>query len=163
MDSSGSATMRYASLARLLLRYGRSDLVRGAGLDTFATEAEALEGDADTAEAFAADLERMGPTYTKLGQLLSTRFDLLPAPYTEALSRLQDEVEPFPFEQVKEIIETELGADLRNLYDHFAPTPATSSPATWRPCASSPRWPTAAPRRGGSSASPTCCASSSSR
>lgn len=127
MDATGSSTARYASLARLLLRYGRSDLVRGAGLDTFATEAEALEGDPDTAEAFAADLERMGPTYTKLGQLLSTRYDLLPAPYTEALSRLQDEVEPFDFEQVKEIIEAELGADLRHLYDEVDPEPLAAA------------------------------------
>lgn len=127
MDPTGSATARYASLARLLLRYGRSDLVRGAGLDTFATEAEALDGDTDTADAFAADLERMGPTYTKLGQLLSTRFDLLPAAYTEALSRLQDEVEPFDFAQVKEIIEAELGADLRHLYDEVDPVPLAAA------------------------------------
>lgn len=127
MDPTGSATARYASLARLLLRYGRSDLVRGAGLDTFAAEGEALDGDTDTAEAFAADLERMGPTYTKLGQLLSTRFDLLPAAYTEALSRLQDEVEPFDFAQVAEIIEAELGADLRHLYDEVDPEPLAAA------------------------------------
>lgn len=127
MDATGSATARYASLARLLLRYGRSDLVRGAGLDTFATEAEALEGDTDTAEAFAADLERMGPTYTKLGQLLSTRFDLLPAPYTEALGRLQDEVEPFSFDEVRQIVEAELGAGLRHLYDHVDPEPLAAA------------------------------------
>jgi predicted unusual protein kinase regulating ubiquinone biosynthesis (AarF/ABC1/UbiB family) len=127
MDASGSATSRYASLARLLLRYGRSDLVRGAGLDTFASEAEATDGDVDTAEALAADLERMGPTYTKLGQLLSTRFDLLPAPYTEALARLQDEVEPFDFEQVQEVVQTDLGADLRHLYEHFEPEPLAAA------------------------------------
>jgi ubiquinone biosynthesis protein len=127
MDATGSATARYTSLARLLLRYGRSDLVRGAGLDTFASEAEAIEGDADTAEALASDLERMGPTYTKLGQLLSTRFDLLPAAYTEALSRLQDEVEPFGFDEVKEIIESELGADLRHLYQHVDPQPLAAA------------------------------------
>ena len=127
MDSTGSATARYASLARLLLRYGRSDLVRGAGLDTFTSDAEALQDGSDTAVAFAADLERMGPTYTKLGQLLSTRFDLLPAPYTEALSRLQDEVEPFDYEQVKDIIEEELGADLRHLYDDFDQEPLAAA------------------------------------
>jgi predicted unusual protein kinase regulating ubiquinone biosynthesis (AarF/ABC1/UbiB family) len=131
MTSTGSTTARYASLARLLLRYGRSDLVRGAGLGTFAdpgaTNADTA-ADTATAEALAADLESMGPTYTKLGQLLSTRFDLLPAPYTEALSRLQDEVEPFPHEQVEEIIEDELGADVRHLFEHFDREPlATAS------------------------------------
>jgi len=127
VDPSGSATARYASLARLLLRYGRSDLVRGAGLDTIDVDDGAAAEDSGTAEAFAADLERMGPTYTKLGQLLSTRFDLLPPPYTEALSRLQDEVEPFPFDEVKEIVEAELGADLRHLYDTFDPEPLAAA------------------------------------
>jgi predicted unusual protein kinase regulating ubiquinone biosynthesis (AarF/ABC1/UbiB family) len=127
MDTTGSATARYASLARLLLRYGRSDLVRGAGLDTFADPGESPEGDTGTAEAFAADLEQMGPTYTKLGQLLSTRFDLLPAPYTEALSRLQDEVAPFAHEQVEEIIEDELGSDVRHLFEHFEREPLAAA------------------------------------
>src|SRR5690242_13176484 len=128
MDPTGSATARYASLARLLLRYGRSDLVRGAGLDEFTGSPESPAADTGTAEALAADLERMGPTYTKLGQLLSTRSDLLPAPYTEALSRLQDEVAPFPYEQVEEIIASEFGVGVRHLYDHFDPEPlATAS------------------------------------
>lgn len=126
MDAPSSATARYASLARLLLRYGRSDLVRGAGLDEFADTDDAA-GDSDTAEAFAADLERMGPTYTKLGQLLSTRFDLLPAPYTEALSRLQDEVEPFDFDEVRAIIAEELGADVRHLFDDIDPEPLAAA------------------------------------
>ncbi|RNM11088.1 AarF/ABC1/UbiB kinase family protein [Nocardioides pocheonensis] len=129
VDSPGSSTARYASLARLLLRYGRSDLVRGAGLDARGTGVgdDASQDDPVTAEAFAADLERMGPTYTKLGQLLSTRFDLLPAPYTEALSRLQDEVEPFGYEQVEEIIAAELGADVRHLFEHLDPEPLAAA------------------------------------
>jgi predicted unusual protein kinase regulating ubiquinone biosynthesis (AarF/ABC1/UbiB family) len=127
MDSTRSATARYASLARLLLRYGRSDLVRGAGLDTLTGDTAAADGDPATAEAFAADLERMGPTYTKLGQLLSTRFDLLPAPYTEALSRLQDEVEPFDFADVQRIVEEDLGAGLRHLYEEVDPEPLAAA------------------------------------
>src|SRR5690242_9605458 len=95
---------RYAALARLLLRHGRSDLVSGAGLDSYVAGEVTAPGDADRAEAFARDLESMGPTYIKLGQLLSTRFDLLSPAYTSALSRLQDEVEPFPYEQVAAVI-----------------------------------------------------------
>src|SRR4029079_8931441 len=113
---SRSQAARYADLVRLLLRYGRSDLVTGAGLDEFLVDEELPTGDVDQAEAFAADLERMGPTYIKLGQLLSTRSDLLPPAYTEALTRLQDNVEPFPFEQVRETVEAELGAGLRHLF-----------------------------------------------
>ena len=84
---------RYMDLVRLLRRYGRSDLVSGAQLDEFAVDGadadDPVTGDHETAEQFAADLERMGPTFIKLGQLLSTRFDLLPPAYTTALTRLQ--------------------------------------------------------------------------
>lgn len=118
---------RYAALVRLLVRHGRSDLVAGAGLDEYRVDDGAVVGDTEQAEAFAADLEAMGPTYIKLGQLLSTRFDLLPSAYTEALQRLQDTVEPFDFAQVQEIVESELGADLRHLFADFEEKPLAAA------------------------------------
>lgn len=120
---------RYADLVRLLLRYGRSDLLAGAQLDEFTggTAAEASGADRDTAERFAVDLEAMGPTYIKMGQLLSTRFDLLPAAYTEALTRLQDTVTPFPFEEVREIVEAELGARIKDLFAEFSEEPIAAA------------------------------------
>lgn len=127
MPSTGSPTSHYASLARLLLRYGRSDLVSGAGLDMHDGDSERSAGDVPTAEAFAADLEAMGPTYTKLGQLLSTRADLLPPSYTEALAHLQDEVEPFGFDEVQRIVEQDLGASLRHLFADFDATPLAAA------------------------------------
>ncbi|CCH70873.1 ABC-1 domain protein [Phycicoccus elongatus Lp2] len=125
---------RYAALARLLVRYGRSDLVAEAGLDEFAAQSgeSAVEGvDGPTgdarAEQFARDLESMGPTYIKLGQLLSTRFDLLPDSYTTALARLQDDVEAIPFKGVKETIEAEFGMALRHLFVEFDEQPLASA------------------------------------
>ena len=122
---------RYVDLVRLLRRYGRSDLVSGAELDEFAADdanaGDAPSGDHDTAEQFAADLERMGPTFIKLGQLLSTRFDLLPTAYTTALSRLQDTVEPIPFAAVREVVETELGASIGDRFDDFSVDPLASA------------------------------------
>jgi ubiquinone biosynthesis protein len=119
----------YTDLVRLLLRYGRTDLLAGAQLDEFAIGDDTAvdAGSEKTAEAFAADLERMGPTYIKMGQLLSTRFDLLPPAYTEALTRLQDTVEPFPFEQVQEIVEAELGARIKDLFATFDEEPLASA------------------------------------
>jgi len=122
---------RYADLVRLLVRYGRSDLVRQAGLDP--ALADEGEDDADRAAAraegedLATDLERMGPTFIKLGQLLSTRADLLPAPYLESLSRLQDSLEPFPFEVVRETIEEELGVRLSRAFESFDETPLAAA------------------------------------
>jgi predicted unusual protein kinase regulating ubiquinone biosynthesis (AarF/ABC1/UbiB family) len=69
----------------------------------------------------------MGPTYVKLGQLLSTRVDLLPQAYTEALTRLQDDVAPFPFEQVCETVEAELGAPLRSVFSEFDEEPIAAA------------------------------------
>lgn len=125
---SPSTLARYRALARLAWRHGRSDLLAGSDAEGDVTfgEEPAL-GDEDKAEQFARDLEEMGPTYIKLGQLLSTRFDLLPAAYTTALARLQDDVDPFPFEVVEKIVEDELGARLQDLYDDFETEPLAAA------------------------------------
>ena len=121
---------QYADLARLLMRYGRSDLVTGVGLDDFAdpTSEEAVDQDAaQRATRLTADLERMGPTYIKFGQLLSTRVDLLPRVYTEALARLQDDVEPFPFADVEQIVVRELGVSLSHGFSSFDEKPLAAA------------------------------------
>src|SRR5689334_16393434 len=101
---------RYAEIGRLLVRYGRGDLVAASGLDQSLGAEEARETDAPAPAAeLAGDLERLGPIFIKVGQALSTRPDLLPAPYIEALSRLQDNLEPFSFGEVEAIVEEELG------------------------------------------------------
>ncbi|MGY2703086.1 ABC1 kinase family protein [Nocardioides sp. HB32] len=127
MSFEQSSTRRYAAIARLLVRHGRSDLVSGASLDEYAVDPVGDDPVSDKAEAFAADLESMGPTFIKLGQLLSTRFDLLPASYTTALSRLQDEVEPFDFEIVRTTIAEDLGADVRHLFAELDPEPVAAA------------------------------------
>jgi len=118
---------RGAALARLLVRHGRSDVVSGVGFDEFLVEDERPPGDQDGATSLADDLEAMGPTYVKLGQLLSTRVDLLPPAYTEALTRLQDDVEPFPFEEVRRIVEDELGFSIRHGFESFDETPLAAA------------------------------------
>ena len=65
----------------------------------------------DGAEAFREALEELGTTYIKLGQLLSSRPDLLPDVYIEELGKLVDEVPPVPFEQIQRVIAEELPAD----------------------------------------------------
>ena len=118
---------RYVALARLVRRHGRSDLLAGARLDEFDIDDDAPAGDVDRAAAFAEDLEAMGPTFIKLGQLLSTRHDLLPAAYTSALERLQDSVDPVPFDTVREIVESELGASLKERFSEFTEKPVAAA------------------------------------
>ena len=118
---------RYADLARLLIRYGRSDLVAGVGLVDVG-EPELVRGDGGgRPEQLATDLERMGPTYIKFGQLLSTRVDLLPRAYTDALTRLQDDVEPFVFAEVEQIVTRELGVSLRHGFSSFDEQPLAAA------------------------------------
>jgi len=100
----------YKDLALLLFKYGRRDLVKRAGLtELLPQEADRDERAAAAAEHLAADVERLGPTYIKLGQLLSTRPDVVPPAYAQALARLQDRCEPLPFEQVESVLAEELG------------------------------------------------------
>jgi predicted unusual protein kinase regulating ubiquinone biosynthesis (AarF/ABC1/UbiB family) len=86
--------------------------------------------DDDHAQDLAKALEELGPCFIKLGQLLSTRPDLLPADYIEELSRLQNTVTPVPCDKIIAIIESELGASIDTLFASFDPTPlATASMA----------------------------------
>lgn len=119
---------RYRDVARLLVKYGRSDLVREAGLDEL-VDADDKPNTAipPEAEELAADLERLGPTYIKLGQLLSTRADLIPPAYAEALGRLQDSVEPFSFEEVERIVTTQLGFRISKGFASFESEPLASA------------------------------------
>jgi predicted unusual protein kinase regulating ubiquinone biosynthesis (AarF/ABC1/UbiB family) len=104
---------RYAGIAALLVKH-RAGLRREEG-EEFDDDAEV----AADAKALASDLEERGPTFVKLGQLLSTRADLLPAPYLEALSRLQDDVAPFGFADVEGIVQSELGVRLTDAFQAF--------------------------------------------
>src|SRR6266536_1783342 len=84
----------------------------------------------DHAKGLASALEELGPCFIKLGQLLSTRPDLLPADYIAALSRLQNTVTPVPSEKITAIIESELGVCITDLFQSFDSTPlATASMA----------------------------------
>lgn len=108
---------RYAEIVGLLVKYGRSDLVEQSS--TVLAGRLLKSSEQPKAEELADDLESLGPTFIKLGQLLSTRGDLLPQRYLDALERLQDRVEPFPYEEVEQIVSSELGARLSKLFLTF--------------------------------------------
>ena len=120
---------RYKDIAWLFFKYGHADLLKTSGLDEF------LENDDKTiaatkaphARELADDLEKMGPTFVKIGQFLSTRPDLLPVAYIEALTRLQDNVGPFPFEQVEKIIQQEVGVRLSKAFTEIEPRPLAAA------------------------------------
>lgn len=118
---------RYKDVAMLLIKYGRSDLITKAGLEDSVMPGQLQIEAAASADELAADLEKLGPTFIKLGQLLSTRGDLLPEPYLEALSRLQDSVESFKFEEVERIVTSELGVRISKAFADFEPAPMAAA------------------------------------
>ena len=114
---------RYKDLAALLIKYGRSDLVADTGESSTPSEAPPPEA----AEQLTSDLEKLGPTYVKLGQLLSTRADLLPPSFLEALSRLQNKVEPFSYEEAHAIVTAELGVKISKAFTTFEEKPVAAA------------------------------------
>ncbi len=119
---------RYRQIAWLFVKYGRADLAKSTGLDeALAAEQRITPKEAAKAEELATDLEEMGPTFVKLGQLLSTRVEMMPRAYIEALTRLQDKVEPFGFDEVEKIVSSELGVRLSKAFLEFDVEPLASA------------------------------------
>ena len=118
---------RYAEVARLFVKYGRGPLATDLSRELPAAESGKGEAEGGKPEELARDLESLGPTFIKLGQLLASRADLLPPAYVEALSRLQDKVEPFPFEEVDEIVAAELGVRITRAFSSFDPVPIAAA------------------------------------
>lgn len=133
---------RYMEIFRILRKYELHHVVAEFGLShKHEEEKEELyllnghdghheEEEEDHAQGLASALEELGPCFIKLGQLLSTRPDVMPADYIEALKRLQNTVKPVPSEKVIAIIESELGAPISELFQSFDCEPlATASMA----------------------------------
>ena len=81
----------------------------------------------ESAAGLADDLERLGPTFIKLGQILSSRPDLLPPPCIQNLTRLQDHVEPFSFADVESIVQAELGVRISKAFEQFEAEPIAAA------------------------------------
>ena len=146
MNSPFKHAARYAQVAKILMKYGQSDIVTASGLsaaiqpdetdgsashdwDAAGSQADSSSSNtAPTPEDFAADLQSLGPTFIKLGQLLSTRPDFVTEPYRLALAKLQDDNDPLDLKEVFRCIEQELGDQPDVLFRSFDIEPlATAS------------------------------------
>jgi ubiquinone biosynthesis protein len=112
---------RYKDIALLFWKYGTTDLAKEFAKDAADDEKTSLPAKAGQPgpEQLADDLEKMGPTFIKFGQLLSSRPDLLPEPYLKALARLQDKVKPFSYAEVEQIVSSELGVRISKAFSFF--------------------------------------------
>src|SRR5438093_419140 len=126
---------RLTATIGLFTRYGLADFAKQQGLRSISPESFDGEGNGngasatstERATAFRKRLVELGPAYIKLGQVLSTRPDLLPGSYIEELERLQNQVEPFAFDAARAAIEDELGRPLAELFDAFEEKPLASA------------------------------------
>lgn len=73
------------------------------------------------------NLEKLGPTYCKLGQIMSIRPDVLPPDVMGELAKLQDRIEPFPTDQARAVVEKELGAPVEEIFSEFSEKPIAAA------------------------------------
>jgi ubiquinone biosynthesis protein len=120
---------RLAAIVGLFTRYGLRDVAKQQGLlALIGGDDEELPPDEQKARhehavGFRKRLVELGPAYVKLGQVLSTRPDLLPEPYIHELERLQDDVGPITLDEVESTIESELHGRISKLFESFEPEP----------------------------------------
>ena len=124
---------RLHKIVAILIKYGFGGLVKELKLFPFLASLERVLFFRRTKKALSIPerirlvLEELGPTFIKLGQVASTRADLLPPEWIEELKKLQDAVPPFPFEKVKEVVEHGLKAPLSEKFKTFEETPCASA------------------------------------
>lgn len=109
---------RFRQIIRILGTYGFGHMVRTK------LKSEKIKKDPENLRLV---FEELGPTFIKIGQILSTRPDILPIEYINELIKLQDSAPPFPFETVKEIIETELKKPINEIFKEIDPKPVASA------------------------------------
>ena len=126
---------RYRQILTVLFKYGFGDLVEvlkieqyiEIGLNMILKKRRDRLEKLSRAERVRLAFEELGPTFVKLGQILSTRPDLVPVDFINELSKLQDMVPPFPFDEAREIIKVELGAAPEDLFASIDKTPMASA------------------------------------
>jgi ubiquinone biosynthesis protein len=124
---------RYRQIVDVLTRHGLEHLVETMGLERFRSLAAGLVGRSrpphphTRPEHVRMALEELGTTFIKLGQILSTRADLLPADYRAELTKLQDSAPAVPFAEIEEVVVSELGQPIACLFAHFEREPLAAA------------------------------------
>jgi ubiquinone biosynthesis protein len=125
---------RYRQIVEILADYGFGAFLAQMGLSDRLNiprrwrRRRDMPGDAMTnPRRLRRALEDMGPTFIKFGQILSTRSDIMPPEYLEELSYLQDEVPPVSWDEARQVVESELGAPVEELFAQVDPVPIASA------------------------------------
>ncbi|MCK5232148.1 MAG: AarF/ABC1/UbiB kinase family protein, partial [Desulfobulbaceae bacterium] len=126
---------RYRQILAVLIKYGFGELVDTLkidqyfeiGLQILSRKPRDRVEQFSRAERVRMALEELGPAFVKLGQILSTRPDLIPGDFIHEFSKLQDHVPQFPFDDVRQIVEKELNNTIKELFQQFEETPLAAA------------------------------------
>lgn len=122
---------RYREIVNIISKHGLSQVLALLGIRTGLSlpwyRKEVDQPTVSTAQRLRIVFQELGPTFVKLGQILSTRPDLLPPAYITELERLQDRVPPVGFEQIKTTLEQETGLSLQEVFARFNEKPLASA------------------------------------
>ncbi|MDP2273690.1 MAG: AarF/UbiB family protein [Archangium sp.] len=121
---------RLRQISLIAGRFGFADLLERTGIrkkDESKPETAESARAATAARRFCLMLAELGPTFVKLGQVMSTRGDLLPREFIEELETLQDDVPPVPFDQVRTVIKEAFGKELEEVFAEFSPEPIAAA------------------------------------
>jgi len=119
---------RIKQVINVATKYGFLRIIKRIGLFNLVTmKPTKFEAEGDEPVRVRKMLEELGPTYVKIGQVLSMRPDLIPPEYVKEFSNLYDKAAPLPFEKIKKRVESELGKPLEEVYKSFIETPIASA------------------------------------
>ena len=126
---------RYRQILTVIFKYGFGDLVDALnieyyleiGLQMISRKRRERIETLSRAVRVRMVLEELGPTFLKMGQILSTRPDLLPVEFMQELEKLQDEVPPFPYREVEVVIQKELQKPIEQVFSSFAEQPLAAA------------------------------------
>jgi ubiquinone biosynthesis protein len=120
---------RYQQIVRVLVKYRLEEVLSYVGLQRYLTFRWVLRGNPwrkipyTEPERMRMAIEELGTSFVKLGQILSTRADLLPPAFTKELSKLQSSLKPLPLEAMQKVISDELGRPVDEVFSSFDPQP----------------------------------------
>lgn len=118
---------RYKEIAGILARHGFGWIIDRIGIQEPGEHKKGLPREETAPVHLRKMLEELGPTFVKLGQLLSTRPDIMPEPYITELAKLQDTAPTLPVSQIHDVIQSEFGASVRLLYSEFDEIPLAAA------------------------------------
>src|ERR1035437_2222719 len=120
---------RYRQIVRVLVKYRREEVLSYVGLQRYLAFRWVLRGNPwrkipyTEPERMRMAIDELGTSFVKLGQILSTRADLLPPAFTKELSKLQSSLKPLPLEVTRKVISDELGHSADEVFSSFDPQP----------------------------------------